>query len=615
MSIVPKVNELKITTKNNKEQNKLKIMRYTYEEKHKTFTFGEISKYCNEVQDNFNKKKLEGYLKVYILTPHGFFSSGRVTFSKQKINIEGFFTGYEKEHDVTECPVCNSTVNEFWIDVVKTNGKGGRYNGNNCLWVCLSKAGIHTWKHPSLLRTFLKIKDNEPIDISYIPQIEKRINFGIHVRGDRCYKPTQKYLYNINILLANGHYRIDKSNIAHDGYYVKYNERQVIVFKDDVGYDGQKEFNMKDFDYDYNTINKIGFSKIRAIANYKANEEDKVNTLKEAYDWVINQFNLAKTYSQEKINFYKYGFISGMIRHLLLYKTRLLNIEMENIDQYEHEFLSDASRNSYFFKKDIKHEKEYKYDQKASFASVLTDNTFYIPMKKGELRITTQENFDKVKNGSYSYGIYRCIVEEGSKKFQYNAKNAYCHFELTIAHNEGLKITMIQNEKPNTILFSCKGENAKCIKSCRLFNDYVKWMYQLKTQHKDCKLFKYLLSAMGGALDEKYKNSYYYGENGFVLDDPDNEIFNDIEMTDKEGTTKLTTIITKANRIYKCNVARLYPFLLSKQRLMMYNKVLTKYYDCIVKFRTDGFTSTKKIDEFEHENGKIGAIIIDNKTT
>jgi len=68
--------------------------------------------------------------------------------------------------------------------------KGGNSKNNNCLYDCLfDYLGNNKliWKTPEEMRKFLKVGLNEKIDISYIEQIEKKLNIPINVLGNHTY--------------------------------------------------------------------------------------------------------------------------------------------------------------------------------------------------------------------------------------------------------------------------------------------------------------------------------------------------------------------------------------------------------------------------------------------
>jgi hypothetical protein len=203
-----------------------------------------------------------------------------------------------------------------------------------------------------------------------------------------------------------------------------------------------------------------------------------------------------------------------------------------------------------------------------------------------------------------SIGIYRCIVGGHSPRFVYNAENYYTNYDLTIAHKEGLEVTIIEDGSPNALLYPSK---SKTIRGSQLFGEYIDWIYGLRTQHPDCKLFKPLLSHIHGTLSEKMIRTTTY-------DADDNATFH-INLQENEKmyswVPKDAQLVVKTHltdRFYHSDFARLQPFLMSKQRLIIYDRVLSKYWDDLISFNTDGGEFKQKIKEFENEPS-LGAFV------
>ena len=89
---------------------------------------------------------------------------------------------------------------------------GGTTATNNCLYDCLFEylGNRLIWKTSDDFRRFLKVKENEKIDIKYMTQIETKLNVNINVSGDYTYTShLEPHLMKINLILINEHYSIN----------------------------------------------------------------------------------------------------------------------------------------------------------------------------------------------------------------------------------------------------------------------------------------------------------------------------------------------------------------------------------------------------------------------
>ena len=108
----------------------------------------------------------------------------------------------------------------------------------------------------------------------------------------------------------------------------------------------------------------------------------------------------------------------------------------------------------------------------------MSTNFLLVPVKRGEFRTMTQAEFEACKY--MPIGILRCKIEKKNdndyKKFRFSEKNKYPHYEVSFAREEGMKITMICNGKPNILEYS----RDDCKTACELFGNFVKILYPLK---------------------------------------------------------------------------------------------------------------------------------------
>jgi hypothetical protein len=339
---------------------------------------------------------------------------------------------------------------------------------------------------------------------------------------------------------------------------------------------------------------------------YNAVGKIELHNIKHAYKWLIKQIELLKEYTDDKIDLLITGWIPDTIRYMLNYYANKLNIIPSKITYKEYEFLKGATRGYYILSKNPYNGEIFEYDQKSSFPYVLLNQYFNIPIGEPKFHKGVQQWIDNyMKTGKIDYGIYRCVIKKNNKigwRFQYNEKNYYTHIDLMIARDLKLKVQLIEDGNDNIMQY--KG----CISSKKVFGKYIDWIYQLKEQHKDCLLFKPLISHFHGVLLEMKKFNRYC-EIGGEIEEPENYIQ---VNEDLKGNYIKIEYIDK-NNLYKSQFARAGVFIYSSQRKWMFENVINKYYDDIVYFRSDGFYSKKPIEEFKNSCGTIGDVVFKGK--
>jgi hypothetical protein len=108
----------------------------------------------------------------------------------------------------------DNSVTKFAVFIHK--GKptaGGCGNLNNCLWDSIKSfiGEENPWYTPKAMKRYLGLKENDYIDISYMPKIDKKLNqfkckSKINIMGDHTYTSTANCVREINVKLENAHY-------------------------------------------------------------------------------------------------------------------------------------------------------------------------------------------------------------------------------------------------------------------------------------------------------------------------------------------------------------------------------------------------------------------------
>lgn len=581
------------------------------------YSMQSIEDEVNKINDKLIKaKKFKATIQIGINTKYGYFPSPNIQVNKKGINLDREI--FEYMEDLTEQgrddvnpwnKQSKDSILNFTLRIVNPpSAKGGADNENNCLWIALMKCGITRWPQPSLLRVFLGIPKGEMIPASCIRRIEKECNVPIQIVGD--VERTPEIPINgrvVTIQLKNNHYtayipkerRSELKTILYD------EERPICVWQT---IDGKVKYCTKNglCDEVPKKIFKVKLENLNSILP----KSERTNDLETGYDILKSQFDKLKEYSKGKINPYRIGFVNQLIGYHLLKSIVLCGVTFEDIEPYEILFLEGATRGAYVFCKKGEYKKVFDYDVKSAFPFCLItrDKRLMIPVKAGTLKNANTKYFmESYTKGKLSYGIYHCKVgydEKYQYKFRYNNKDYYTNYDLAIAAKCG--ITDIELIGENNFL-QYNINDCAAIGSHILFDEYIKYIYDFKKEHSDCYLFKAMISRCWGFLTQG--NTRYI--NADVTDDSityegeEDDVVLDAEVGNNECKLKVKSSLHP----YKYNIGRLKPFLLSFQRLDMWERVISKYSDNIVRFQTDGFLTDIKIDEFSKDTKEMGAII------
>jgi hypothetical protein len=469
---------------------------------------------------------------------------------------------------------------------------------------CLEKTFGHFYRSRlHEMRETLGLSTGQKFNISHLPKLEKILIANIYVKGE--YEHDKKYSMTCYMKMKDEQFSIDKKR-SKDKLEEKVagGDKPFLIFDDNKTqcYDGKTLYeNKQPSEFEgYHWIKmkklvemtKIFYDKkdvdIKDVYNFYVDQANKLKDLK-ITSKDIHGFGLSKPI--KPINLFLTGSINKTVRKYVYHEFNKLNCDTEEITEDEYEWLENATKNQiYKIAKNGTYETVYGYDQNNSYNSQLIDPKFYIPVKQGKFKHLSNDDFMRRKN--FNYGIYRCIVEfneDFKNQFRYNRTNHYTHFTLEIAKQLNLKITMIEDDKPNVLEYSCK--DFTCVKAHRLFYEYITWVNYMKKFKKEIPLVKLLNSGLWGCLCEAIiKKEKKTGE---LIYNSYEDMCNAIEEPDGDGY--YTRVETKS---YKTPLARLKPFLLSRQCLTMFD-VINEHYDTIVRFNTDGFASTEKIRDLD----------------
>lgn len=471
---------------------------------------------------------------------------------------------------------------------------GGADNNNDCLFKVLKSCLGNSlpWTTPQKFKTFLKVKRDDPIDISLIPKIEKKLkNIKINITGDHIYTSTKDAKHEINILLQNGHYTYNNGNRL-TVHGKSYKERIPLIYyksshESYIGYDGKEEKT-----YTNDEIKNI--RKTPMTSKYVLiPTDDRKTPLKLQHEKFIQSADALKEATElteswrkvktSRINLYKTGTYANTA--LLLFESMTRTIYPEPILQDEAEWINNASSGPMIYAKSGYKGKGYKYDYVSRYPANMRRNVNFFPIKRGEFKKLTQEEFDKMQ--VFPMGIYRCVVEKKeTKTFKYNEKNYYTGKDVFCAVKKGLKVKLIDDDKPNHLYYSPD----KCIAGHQLFKEYVDYVYELKK--KKIQGAKMILNILWGALCQQNKIHFT-----IMKGEEKREIGFDVDITNIYQKSDNITIVNAVsiNNAFETNYARIKPFILADGRYMI-NTLIEPFEDDVVYVHTDGFIITKRLD-------------------
>ena len=407
----------------------------------------------------------------------------------------------------------------------------------------------------------------------------------------------KKAKFDIFLTLANEHYELNRQHMW-DVWGIPRDEKIPLVFK----------YSKKDPSKVLISPKVPGMPDKWDIENFKKEKKyyaeskfcfiqcEKDKTMKQTYIDFITKADILKEATNGRINLYKTG---GNLKKwsLELFRQMNLNIQPEQIQPDEHEFIESAKCGSLVWAKNGYKGKAYKKDMVSMYPYILKNQKFMIPIKRGEFKKITKKEFDKMDY--YNFGIYRVkITGSDYRIFRYNKRNYYTHYDLAVAKKRSYKMELIEDDKPNFLFYG---------KDCRIngdvmFNQFVDYLFPLKKKQIDGA--KDILNTIWGAMCEKNRMKLFADNNKLC------EIGSDkiVEKTIPLNLEKEQYLIhaVKRKKIYLSDFARIGPFILSCGRKLI-GDIIYPQLDNVVRLNTDRFLTLKR--EKINFNRKIMAII------
>jgi len=563
----------------NLQWKRSKVVEMSYKGK---FTRTEIRDHVQQLSNKLKDKGFDGRIETALQFPIGW-RSGYFTDVGDNISLYH----YSDSDIVMDDP---DTFEEFRVYTVRNPTRGGGTDLNNdCFFNSLQLAlnSKNPFKSPEQLKELLKLDRKALVPVSSIPIVDQYLKkYKINVRGDYLYvSPKESIKQEINIILENGHYKLQpaKSLLIKN---VNYSEKRSIVWRidsnDDIlTYDGDHERRMT---YDEWRKDKSDYKSPNLYIQCETKEE-----LKDYYDNFIADAKALRALTNGVINLFKTG--DNYTTALNLFDKFTKTITAEPIEQEEAEFLQKASFASMIWATEYQGP-AFKYDVRSQYPSIMKRQQFCLPIKRGEIKFISQDDFNKTK--VLSYGIYRATVDCQDKRvFRVNKLGYYTHIDINYARKVGLQVTM-NAEGPNALVYS----RDKLINADKLFGEFVNTVYPLK--EKGIKRAKGILNILWGALCETRIRKAKESEAQQCII-KDNELIRSIKPV---TNTKNIVSLYKPQKMYVYDFARIGPFIIAKGRENI-NSLIYPFLDKVKRVHTDGFIMTEALPT-EMLGGGIG---------
>ncbi len=561
--------------------------------------------------------------------------SGKIfKYSSNKIIFYAYNDMYDDNSGFT------GKLNSIILYIIPFSIKAGDDDKHNdCFFNCLKKC-IYDIKNP-----FDKKKKTNKYMIA--SDFKKYLNIDrddkITINNYNMNKIEELTGCKINVINMNTNKYIYKSNFNEDRrviklYYDEENNHMTIKDKEEEKhfymYNNPKEillvYQYKDIQYEcyYGdeiiTKTKEEFKELQSNkSKYLCIHSDKkdLKAFYETYKKIIEDGK------ELYIDMMRYMSIKDMILHKFYLYSRSLQFDELTLEEQK------IMKNCYYFplmyvEKDCEGDMK-SYDVNQMHTSCMRNSKLLIPIKQGEFKKMTNDEFQNLK--FFMIGCYHCKIEKSmdenvNKLFVFNEKKNdwYCYNDVKRAKELNLKISLIEDEENNILLYS----RDKCLTGEQIFSGFINRFYKFEEDgkmKKDCsnenKLIKIILSTLHGVLNTKDKRELKLKDKNDKIFEIDNEKYylSKIENMnyDYEIENNNRTKITLQNKInnFLYNTARCGPFILSFVRYTLSSDIMEFVDDLntLKRINTDSFTVLNNNDVYEKIKSRLTPYLGDYK--
>ena len=303
---------------------------------------------------------------------------------------------------------------------------------------------------------------------------------------------------------------------------------------------------------------------------------------------------------------------------LALFKNLKIDVDTDNIDNTECEWIEKCYNAGIIYSKEGTYENAYGYDFSFNYPTILASEDFKFPIKKG-VEVFIKKIPDRLSN--IQSGYYRvkitCDNPEFRKVFAFSKHNVYTNTSLRFAIEQkerfGVKIELIIDDKPN--LYSYK--STAMITGHKIFNRWFLKLTQIKKAYPDNKLVKHLASSLWGSLSRKI---YYHRTKEDIIKEgllDNNEYDIADEIVDRYTGEHIHYKLIKFSHRYATNY-RLKPFITAFARNKI-GKVVLNDVDGCVRVIVDGVIFKNELktrpDDLKEDLKNTGNLVIGKVNT
>jgi len=565
-----------------------------------TFTREQVRRFATVAMNNIKKAKTaDQTVKMSVVIYYD---------KKEDLARGGFFdvdtvkTPYlfDAEGDYENFPAIDTqNYHKFVIFYCVQNGAGGCDDGtNDCFYERLEQLNCKPFDTPTDLKKFLKIGRKDLVSIDHIKKIEASTymkGYKINVSGDVQYVSMKKANREINLLLKDEHYNIDRDihKIRYKGKHRLLNnkDKQILVHgkkKDNLFlcYNGKKEFTITA--EEMKTINSTHVEDVNnpltryVPFEFEANKEKGITTLETYYRYMMDACKQLTTATKGIVNLKRSKTVAKAAFEV--YDRFQKTIFFDNVKQFEQIAVEKATIGPLLYAKEYTGE-AYKYDFTSWYPFIMSHPKFNIPFKEGEFRKLDLDLNDEAT--ILSTGLYNCIITPNKDVlFRYNNKHDwYTQIDINSARKKGLSVELCKEGEYNAYVYS------GTVTGHQMFHDSIQYLFE----HKKNKvpLAKNVLNAMwGGLCSANTVKMTHDTTQGDFVEKEGRELVDIIEVNNELHIT-----MARTHDYYKHGEARMKPFLLAKARAYFYEYIDQHVgFENVVRIHTDGFITTKKLN-------------------
>ena len=385
-------------------------------------------------------------------------------------------------------------------------GCDGEYN--DCLWDCIADSVARTqWgerrcQDAAAMKKFLGLPRKAMIPVAMIPAIEKNMDImvNVHHTQDRKWKTLYKSTFDsakgivIDVRLQKEHYSLLSMEELKKVGSTKWLPRGAsLTPKVPLYYtrdESDEKFpitaylpsNPRDIQYRYWALgdNKtkgtfewhkawprsspFSLVNVKSLGEMEEHASYWKRCQKALYEATDGEIDLSKYTSFKQAALY-------------LWRESCPQYDPEPIEDEEAEWLVLAKNGMTIWWKGEKYEGHgVQQDMNGYYIWLLSQCELKIPMKKPTYHTYDEDYFDNEENRA-TYGIYRAEIEGDLFLFNHQVSNCYTSFCIMYARQRGLKVRMIQDGKPNAMVY----ETGKAAGS-HMFKGFADRMQDLKRQ-------------------------------------------------------------------------------------------------------------------------------------